>query len=372
MQADRRPLAQQPVEQVDQPAGVEVLEGRQERLPPVQQQHQVREPVGGRGGGALLGQIGEPRGGQQRLPTADLGGQPGQQPAQPLGLVAGHDRAGVWQRGQRAEPAAARVERVEVHVVRAGCLGERGGQRAQRGRAPGARRAQHHEVGRAVEVEQQWPSGLLARHVHDAVRRGRDPAGHCCQRVLAGRQVAGDDERGQRRQPRRALRRQAEVGGRPDAGVDEQREVGDVLLALGAGAAAGERVAELGGRQQLDDGRLIAGDDGRPAPADATGLERGEVGVAGPGVGAAGGGPADGRGQRRLDDVARLGGAGDRKAQPQVGVGADVGRHHALRALGGQHQVDTERPAAHRDADQTAHEVGQFLHQRGELVDDDH
>ena len=42
------------------------------------------------------------------------------------------------------------------------------------------------------------------------------------------------------------------------------------------------------------------------------------------------------------------------------------------RPLGGEHEMHAERAAALRDGDQAAHEVGQLVGERGELVDHDH
>ena len=62
---------------------------------------------------------------------------------------------------------------------------------------------------------------------------------------------------------------------------------------------------------------------------------------------------------------------GDPQRDPQVGVGADLRRHDAAGPLGGEDQVDAERPAALGDVDQAGDEVGQLADHRGELVDDD-
>ena len=72
-----------------------------------------------------------------------------------------------------------------------------------------------------------------------------------------------------------------------------------------------------------------------------------------------------------VDDVGALRGVGDPQRDPQVGVGPDLGRHHAAGPLGGQDQVDAERAAALGDVDQAGDEVGQLARQRGELVDHD-
>ena len=57
---------------------------------------------------------------------------------------------------------------------------------------------------------------------------------------------------------------------------------------------------------------------------------------------------------------------------PQVGVGPDVIGDDTGRTLRGQHQVDAEAATALGDRHERAQELGQFLGQRRELVDDDH
>ncbi len=82
--------------------------------------------------------------------------------------------------------------------------------------------------------------------------------------------------------------------------------------------------------------------------------------------------PRDGRGVTHVDDVERLGGVGDPQRDAQAGVGADVGAHRAAGSLGGEDEVDSERPATLGDADQAVDEVGQLFHQGRELVDNEH
>ena len=77
----------------------------------------------------------------------------------------------------------------------------------------------------------------------------------------------------------------------------------------------------------------------------------------------------DVRGVGGVDHVGRVLLVGHPQGDPQVGVGLDLGRHHAGRALGGEDQVYAERPAPAGDVDQAVDEVRQLLHHRGELVD---
>ncbi len=72
-----------------------------------------------------------------------------------------------------------------------------------------------------------------------------------------------------------------------------------------------------------------------------------------------------------VDDVGRLTGVGHAQGDPEVGVGADLGRHDTARPLRGQQQVDAEGAAPLGDVDETRHEVGQIAHHGRELVDDD-
>ncbi len=68
--------------------------------------------------------------------------------------------------------------------------------------------------------------------------------------------------------------------------------------------------------------------------------------------------------------VARLGGVVDPQRDAQVGVGADVVGDHAGRSLGRQHDVHAEAASALGDGHERGQEVGEFVGQRGELVDD--
>ena len=301
VQPGRGALAQELVGQLDQAAGVDVLEGGGERLPPVEQQQQVWQPVAGVGGGTLLGQPAQPACRQERLPPSGLAGQVTQQPVEALVLVEPHHGAGVRQVRQPGEAAAA-VDGVQVHVVRAGGAGQRRGQAAQDRRAAGAGRTHHEQVRGAVQVERQRPSALLGRHVEQPVRQRAHPAGCAGERVRHLRQVLEPEDPGQCGQPRGAGGGQSELPGGGGAGGHEQAEIG-VLTPFGTGRAR-QRVPQLGDRAQLDGRCVDGGPRRRAAAADPGRLEGGEVAGTGAQPGPTGRGAADGRGDGGVQDVA--------------------------------------------------------------------
>ena len=165
------------------------------------------------------------------------------------------------------------------------------------------------------------------------------------------------------------------LGGTPDL-PDQDGQVASLIgqsliLPLRPGRAARLRAAQVrpGHRGHPRAGlRRRAG----PAPADPPGLERHQGGVPEPHIAAPRSGPGDLRGVRGVDHVGALGRVGHPQRDPQVGVGPDVRGDHAGGPLGGQDQVQAQRAAALRDADQPGHEVRQVPGQRRELVDHDH
>ena len=121
--------------------------------------------------------------------------------------------------------------------------------------------------------------------------------------------------------------------------------------------------------------RRTVGDGGRPAPAVAATRATCRATAAPlPARRNARPGQVD-REERRgggAEHVPGIGLVGGAQADPQRAVGPDLGGDDAARALGGQHEVDAERPAPLGDGDQPGDERGQLVGQRGELVDDDH
>ena len=72
------------------------------------------------------------------------------------------------------------------------------------------------------------------------------------------------------------------------------------------------------------------------------------------------------------DDRGRLAAVEHPQRDAQVRVGEDVLVDRARRALRRQHEVDAETATALGDVDDPGDELGHLLHERGELVDDDH
>lgn len=87
---------------------------------------------------------------------------------------------------------------------------------------------------------------------------------------------------------------------------------------------------------------------------------------------------ASGQGGRELrcisgiDHVLRVGAVTHAQRDPQIDVGAYVGRHHTGRPLRRQHEVYAERATHCGETDQPGDEVGHLLGQDPELVDDEH
>ena len=62
---------------------------------------------------------------------------------------------------------------------------------------------------------------------------------------------------------------------------------------------------------------------------------------------------------------------GHPECHSQVRVRAQVVLDHSGRSLGGEDQMQAQGPASLRDVDDPVDELGDFLHEGGELVDDD-
>jgi len=166
---------------------VHLVEGAQEPLPAVEQQHQVRQSLRWPALPALLGHVGVRVVGQQLLATCELGEQPGQQPVGPLDLCPGHDGPAVRQVGQRQQGAGAAVQGVQVHV--SGVTGRRDGarERAQHRGASRSRGACDQQVTPVLEVQHRRPLRLQGRQILDAVRN----RWHAARRARAGEGVIG-------------------------------------------------------------------------------------------------------------------------------------------------------------------------------------
>ena len=333
----------------------------------------MRQAVAGRRSGPLLQQVGVPGLSEQLLPAHHLRAEPVEQPFDAVRLVGCHDRAGVREGLQRGEPPTAEVEPVEVHVVR-GRRGRDGpGDRPERRRTAGSRRPEDHQVGGAVEVEDQGRAALLGGHVEQAVRQGRHPTGGARQRVFDRWQVTAQHDVRQWLEPRGGLLRQPQAARGGCAGLDQQGQVRERFLSpVVVGHRARDGVAQLRRGKDVHGGRAGAGPGHRTSAADPSGLEGSEAGVSRAHVPPARRRAADRGGHRRVEDVARLAVAGHCQADPEVGVGPDVGGHDPFGALRRQDEVHPQRAAAHGDAHQAADEVWELLGQRGELVDDEH
>ncbi len=77
-------------------------------------------------------------------------------------------------------------------------------------------------------------------------------------------------------------------------------------------------------------------------------------------------------GLARADHVVGVSLVGHPQCDAQVGVGPQVVLDHAGGPLGGEHEVESERPPALGDVDDAVDELRHLGDERGELVDDDH
>ena len=134
-----------------------------------------------------------------------------------------------------------------------------------------------------------------------------------------------------------------------------------VLLSLVAGAEPELCDVDAGARRLL-----------RRPTAGIAGLERLQPARAGLHRTAPGCARVEVRGHRVTEDVDGVVGVGHPQRHPQVGVRPQVLLDHAGRTLRRQDQVQPQRPSALGDVHDAVHELGHLLHQRRELVDDDH
>ena len=141
-------LGQDPGDHVSQGAAAGLAEGGGEPFPPVQQHQDVRQPIGGRDGGALFGDPGEAAGRELVLPAGEFGAEAGEQAGGALVLGAGDHRAAMGKASQRQQRPVAAVDAVQVGVGAAEPDGDRGGDGAQQLGAPGPRRAGRRSGGR--------------------------------------------------------------------------------------------------------------------------------------------------------------------------------------------------------------------------------
>ncbi len=170
--ADARAVAQQPDHALQVAAVVEGGVLAVEDLEPVDHEHDVRKPLTRLGHAAQFGQIGGAAGSQHTLTEGEFRGEPVQEAAEAFGLVAVDDGPAVGQCRQRVQRPVAAVDAVEVDVVGAVGLGERGGQGAQCLRPAAAGRADDVQVAGPVEVEGEGRAALLGGQVDHAVRDG--------------------------------------------------------------------------------------------------------------------------------------------------------------------------------------------------------
>ena len=240
---DRRALLHDLLPGLDEAAAVQGVVRREEALPAVEEDHDVRHPFGALGVPPLLGDVGEPGHGQRLLPLGDQLAEPGDQPVHPVGLVAAHDGADVGEADQREQGVVAAVDAVDVHVGGAGPPADRTRQRPQHRRAPGAGGGDDAEVAALLEVVGGHVAPLLGGYVDQAERQHQPVGGGRGRRVLLDEVVEGD-HLGEGLQPGLAHRRQPElVTGLGDRG-DERGQVGgdaDVVVRADGDRPAPER-----------------------------------------------------------------------------------------------------------------------------------
>ena len=359
--SDARALAQQELHLLDHRAGLDVAEAGEESLPQIDQQQDVRQALGCRCRRPLFCQVGEAALRHHGLPHADLADQAGEQPLDAFGLVALRHDAGVRKVGERQQRAVAAVDRVQVQIVArdaraASTASDRRSGWRGRSAAPRSRTGGRSCPGRQGRVLALRPAGLRPRGEGRRVWRRRATSapvdsverGHSGSAASQG-WAARDAERG---------------GRRLIAATSARRSVaGSLLVVLGTTrpsararrASARDRSRTSARRPHPRSPRAAAPD---PSAWNGTSELAPNRTYARPGVDL-----ADAGGVRRVDDVRALRRVGHPQGDPQVGVGADLGRDHAAGPLRRQDQMDAERPAALGDADQAADEVGQFAGQ---------
>ena len=383
-QAHRRALTHQRLHHPRDRTGVGVLKGRHEVVPPVNEQHQVRQALRRLSSSPLLSHRRITVRGQVLLTVGHLATQQRQHATNPVRLVTRDHRPEVRQTHARGQGPITRVNTVDVHLSGGGRLRQGHSDPPQHAGTPRARGTGDPQVASTRVVPRHGPLRLLARQVLQAQRQRRQEAGRPRIRPTQAAPVPGGlgrlhallnlrqrDELRQRRQPRA-------VRVRPPRGRVRRPHRGDQ-----GGQISGDRRVLLHVRRfHLRAGELIQSQRRRPhrrlrqRPTGPSphpgGLELAQARVPQPRVGA----PRDRRRDvgrvRGLDDVLGVVLISDTQRDAQVRVRLDLSRDHTRRPLGRQHQVHPQRAPTPGDVHQTRHEVRQLRHQSRELVNDDH
>ena len=366
-------LREEPGDPVGDALAVVLPERAEEVLPAVEEQHHPGEPVGGGDGGALLGEGREARLGEHAPAAVDLGGEHGEEPLAPVGLVASDDGAAVRQGEQRQQRVRAAVDGVQVDVVGRAGGGERPGEGAQRGGAARPRVPREVQVASGRQVEGERLAGPGVGHVRDAERHRGDVhdrasgGGPGRQRHLLGQGVRPGGRLARRpRPPGRLVDRldeDAEVGGHAHAPA----RAASAVLGL---AGARERMAEIPPGQRPDGGPPAGGTGAGAASPDPRDLHRPRLRRARPDEAPAGVRAGDPRGGVRAEHRGGLGRPGGAQRDAHARGVADVVGDGLAGPPGGEEQVDAEVPAAAGDAGQAGDEPRRFRG-RGELADRD-
>ena len=236
----------------------------------------------------------------------------------------------------------------------------------QRGGATRAWPTGDAEVAAVACAPPEGVPSLFVGHVHETHRHveRRRP-----RRWRRGDRQVGRGQLGrQRRQPGRGLGGDAGATSGVACCVDDGEEL----------AGAGLLVRDVLGRG--DRGQQVARDDAgairRIGPlgqraAEVGGLHHGQAPVAGAQAGSSGRSRVERRGVCGVDDVLAVGAVTDPERDAQGDVGPHVGGDDACRALGRQHEMETERPTEGRDAHEARDEVRELVGEGLELVHDD-
>jgi hypothetical protein len=191
VQARGGALAQEPVELFHQAAAVVVGDGLDQRVPAVDEQHDVRRTGTGAARLAELGEVAGVPFGEELLTAFQFPVEPGEQLLQPLDVAAGHDGTAVRQHAERGEGAAGEVDAVEVDVGAGVSPGEGTGHGAEYLAAAGARDADDVQVSELGEVQSEGQLGLCLGQVRQAPGDGGPGGRRRSRRVGAGRRSGG-------------------------------------------------------------------------------------------------------------------------------------------------------------------------------------
>ena len=162
------------------------------------------------------------------LASADLRGQPQDEPGCALGLGALDDGATVRQPGERQQCTVSAVDAVEVHVGGRAGTRQRPGDRAQGLRATAPWRADDVQMIELREVEDGGSPRLLGGHVLECERRDGERGGALLHRRLRRLDVREQQTVGQGGKPGAELRRDTHRDGCGTHRFDEHLQVGDL------------------------------------------------------------------------------------------------------------------------------------------------